>query len=157
MDRLRAYSRGLLSEILEKDVRHPMVLNAETSIFNYCTRRCRAKGMPKVIIQGTGDARFLNWMYKHKVLSVTFNLKNPANPRLLQSVKSKDIECRHLGFLTREQLFPELWDPIKERLNKMDKNLIANDDVETGGMARCNKCRDKGRVHVSIVQTRSAD
>lgn len=157
MDVLRAHARTLLSEILGKPVTHAMVLNAEMSIFNYCTRRCRARGLPKTIIQNTPEANFLRWMYKQKVMSVTFNLKNPNNPKLLASVLSKDVECRHLGFLTRDQLFPELWQDIKDKLKKEDRGVLMEDEIESSGMVKCHKCKDKGRVHVSIVQTRAAD
>lgn len=157
MDALRQHARQLLANNLSKDATHSMVVNAETSIFNYCTRRCRSQGLPLVIIKGTKEARYLNWMYKQRVMSITFNLRNPRNPQLLHSVLNKDVECRHLGFFTREQLFPELWKAIRDKLNDRDRVVEDTTSQPTQGGISCSKCKGKGNVHISIVQTRSAD
>jgi hypothetical protein len=169
MEELRKHARESFSEVFGVAADHPMAINAETSAFNYVTRRARGKGMRRAVIHGTKEAALFKEMYKNKILSILFNLKNPKNPRLLQAVLSKNIECRHVGFLTREQLFPELWEPIKEKLSKNDPSLLVEDeggegedgggggDGGDGGVVRCGKCKNKGRVHVSIVQTRSAD
>lgn len=156
MESLRPYAREKLAEILGVQPTSPMAINAETSAFNYVTRRARSKGIYRLASR-TKEASVFKEMYKNKILSLLFNLKNPKNPKLLQHILSKDIECRLLGFLTREQLFPELWEPIKEKLAKHDPSVLIDDDIGTGGPVKCSRCRGKGRVHVSIVQTRSAD
>lgn len=155
MEKLRPYAREKLAEVLGVQPTSPMAINAETSAFNYATRRARSKGIYR--LTSAKEALAFKEMYKNKVLSLLFNLKNPKNPKLLQHVLSKDIECRLLGFLTREQLFPELWEPIKEKLAKNDPSVIRDDDIGTAGPVRCSKCKGEGRVHVSIVQTRAAD
>lgn len=157
MDTLRAYVREKIAERMGPTATRGMVANAEISIYNYCTRRCISKGIPRVLEKGTKETEFFKWMYKQRAMSILFNLGHPKNPGFLKSVLSKDVECRHLGFLTREQIFPELWNEVREKLNRCDPSILVDDSIGTGGIVRCPRCKDKGRVHVSIVQTRSAD
>lgn len=159
METMREWVRERIGEVLGEGATPAMVFNAETSIYNYTYRRCISKGFPRALGKGSTEAEMFRYVYKNKALSILFNLQNPRNPHFLQSILDRELECRHIAFLSREQIFPELWRPIKEKLAKESRDMLVDSHISEGssGPIRCTRCRDKGKVSVSILQTRAAD
>ena len=102
--------------------------------------------------------RQLRFQYVTKLLSMAFNLKNPKNPALQAKVVGGDIAPTRLVAMTPYELFPELWDPVFERVahQQLRKQLTHDLDTVPDGAFKCSKCGSL-KTTFYLMQTRSAD
>lgn len=121
-------------------------LALETSVYNYTIRACK-------------DKTSLNWdnpafvkEYCTKARSISFNLKNPRNPELLQGLIRGDYTTRELVDMSHIQMFPAIWE---EALAKSQKT-VATEAPKEDGMFMCGKCKSYKTTYHQL-QTRSAD
>jgi DNA-directed RNA polymerase subunit M/transcription elongation factor TFIIS len=96
--------------------------------------------------------------YTTKALALHFNLQNPENPGLLRRVLDKDMGLKHLVAASPAELFPELWEPVFERVahKQLRRQLTIDADAAPDGAFTCRRCKSKKTTFV-LLQTRSAD
>jgi len=152
---LRDYARTKFQEVYAGKSIKPR--NAELAVYNWSVTHTR--GRPVLtkgkweIEEPSWENRAFVWRYKHRLLSVLFNLKN--NPAMVKKVKPKELET-----LTPGQMWPdgpfgrtEKW--IRERETAMEL-AKAKMDTEYEGILTCPKCKSKKTSYYQL-QTRSAD
>lgn len=141
---VREFARSKFAEIFGMPAESSMVQNAEKGVYNYAVRTARASG----IICDWSSAGFKS-VYKHKLSSLLGNLRNKLNPNFLKHVLAKQIEGRHLAFLTPAQIWPERWKDVNERAAK---RLHADDaaTVPESALLSCAECRSKRVTHYSL-------
>ena len=125
----------------------------ERELFNWTVRTARGDLVP----QFWSNPRFL-YKYKTKAMSVEFNLKNPKNPALRERFLRGDIPYSTFMYIHPYQLFPELWEPVFERVaaKQLRKQLTHDLDTVPDGAFQCSKCKSKKTTYTEL-QTRSAD
>lgn len=151
---LRSYARQQFSTLFQQPPESGMVINAEVGVYNMAVKTCSTQF-------GNGactwaDPRFKS-KYKEKLRSLLFNLKNPKNPAFLDRVKSKQIGCRHLATLSPEDMFPENWASLKEKLAK--KRVFSADllnDIPDNPLHSCSSCGSR-KITTYELQTLAAD
>jgi transcription elongation factor S-II len=146
----RQYAREKFAGIFKTAVDNGMVLNAERSVFNFAVQDCTKRGHISA-----WEALEFRSAYKHKLNGLLFNLQSSENPELLASILAKEIECKHLAFLSPEELDPKKWKEINERVVR---RFPTRDPVEVpeSALLKCGKCKSK-RCTFYLLQTRSAD
>ena len=82
-------------------------------------------------------------------------MKDPRNPRFIQAIVDKSVPLREIANLKADEIFPELWEPIKKRLWEKQVILGQPQDINDG-IAQCGKCKSMKTTYYSL-QTRSAD
>ena len=140
----------------------------------------KRKPFPKKIVFGKGDDELertikvpefkkakkykikANWecyifcsKYTNKVKNIIWNINDTRNDKFIQSIIDKTIPLREIANLTPEEIFPEYWKPIKERVAKKEVILGVAPNVNDG-IAQCGKCKSYKTTYYSL-QTRSAD
>lgn len=129
--------------------------NLELCVFNYVVRRAAQLQVPRY----WENARFRS-MYTHKVLSMAFNLTDPANPglraRVLDPASADKVSLKRLVSMSHEQMFPELYAPLLQQL--ADKHLAKTCDLplDYKGAFQCGQCKS-WRTNYIQLQTRAAD
>ena len=100
----------------------------------------------------------VRYKYTTKILAIEFNLKNPKNPVLLERVKTKSISASKLVKMSPYELWPEMWDPIFEKVAQKQLRRQLGTDVANApdGAFTCGRCKSKKTVYYQL-QTRSAD
>lgn len=141
---LREYARTKLAEIFEKPRSSSLVVNAEKGVYNYTVQTARTTGI------------YCDWsypgfksIYKHKLNSLLGNLRNRANPNFLAHVLAKQIEGRHLAFLTPAQVWPERWAEVHERVAKRSP-VAGSDAMAESALLSCNECRSRRVSHYAL-------
>lgn len=131
-----------------------MVINAEVGVYNAAVKGCSS-------LFGSGACTWSNpsfkGMYKEKLRSLLFNLKNPKNPAFLDRVKSKEIGCRHLASLSPEDMFPENWTELKAKMAK--RHVISADlldNIPDNPLQVCRNCNSR-KITTYELQTLAAD
>lgn len=145
-DKVRAKLNAVLGdERMSKDL--------ERCIYNWCIRSSRVDGIPRY----WEDPAF-RYRYTTKALSIHFNLTNPNNPGLLQKIMTKEMGLKKVVRASPAELFPELWEPVFERVaaKQLRKQLTIDVDTAPDGAFTCSKCKSKKTTFVEL-QTRSAD
>lgn len=127
--------------------------DVETCVFNFTLRVCREAGVPLY-----WENRKVRDVYAHKIWSMIFNLKNPANPGLLRRVQSGEMPIKTLVDAHPAVLFPEKWDELYEIVAKkqLRKQLTTDIDKVPEGAFTCSRCKSRKTVFYEM-QTRSAD
>lgn len=130
-----------------------MASDLERCIYNWCIRTCRANEIPR-----HWENPAFRYRYTTKALSIHFNLTNPKNPGLLEKVRSKDMGFKKLVRASPAELFPELWEPVYERVaaKQLRKQLTVDVESVPDGAFTCNKCKSRKTTFIEL-QTRSAD
>lgn len=121
----------------------------EKAIYNFAIRTAEQKGVPKF-----WENKEFVVIYKEKLRSILFNIKNPKNPELLAKIKSKELTPKQLLAMKPEEMHPNLWEPVYQRI-KMKEMIKSGADVPEG-LIQCGKCGSR-RVAWYQLQTRSAD
>lgn len=124
----------------------------ERCVYNWTVRTCRRDRIPRY----WENPAFM-FRYTTKARSLLFNLKNPKNPGLLQRVVSREMGLKELVHASPEKLFPELWEPVRERVarQQLRRQLTVDIDTVPDGAFTC-RCKSKKTTFV-LLQTRSAD
>ena len=122
----------------------------DTLLWNWTLLACERDHIPRYWT----DKR-LRYRYTTRALGLDFNLHHPKNPAL----RSKSLSLRRLMSMTPQQMFPEFWKEVYERVAaKQLRRLAATMDPETApdGAYTCGKCKSRKTVY-SSMQIRSAD
>lgn len=125
-------------------------INIEKSIFNYSIRESNYK---KVIKKW--DNEYFVMIYMDKFRMIWFNLKDKNN-KFLDRIMSKEIECKKVGFLTHQELYPDNWSELIDAKMKRDKNKYEDDTRIATSEFKCRKCNKRICTYYQL-QTRSAD
>jgi DNA-directed RNA polymerase subunit M/transcription elongation factor TFIIS len=128
--------------------------DAEICIYNYTLDQCRRTHIPLF-----WQSHKLRFKYTTKALSVLFNLKNPKNPGLIERVRSGECGLKHLVKASPADLWPELWNPIYEKVaaKQLRRELLGVDPTKViDGPFQCSRCKGRKITYTSL-QTRSAD
>jgi DNA-directed RNA polymerase subunit M/transcription elongation factor TFIIS len=121
--------------------------NAEIGVYNWAVdQTMKNRDNP------AWENKVFRWRYKHRLLSVLFNLKQ--NPEILKKIKAQDIE-----HLSPGQLWPT--GPLGKTEQKLKEKRAALEILQTQmgeaeGILVCPKCRTKKTTYYQM-QTRSAD
>jgi DNA-directed RNA polymerase subunit M/transcription elongation factor TFIIS len=152
---LRDYARGKFQELYPGKSIKPR--NAELAVYNWTVTNTKGKTFlnkgRREQEEPSWENRSFRWRYKHRLLSVLFNIKN--NPDLLKKVKPKDLET-----LTPGQMWPE--GPYGQAEKKLRENEISKEmamaklNEEYQGILTCPKCKSRKTSYYQM-QTRSAD
>lgn len=128
----------------------------EVCVWNWMIRTCERDGIRGELLRW-GNPR-CRYRYTTRALGLEFNLKNPANPGLLERVKTKALSVKALADMTPHQMWPERWEPVYQAVAM--KQLRREADVDPtkapDGAYTCSKCKSKKTVYTSM-QIRSAD
>lgn len=127
-----------------------LTLKLERAIYNHTVLRANIKKIPKF-----WDSQDFRMLYKEKLRSILFNLKNPQTPHLLEELGKKTLAPKHLLEMTPQEMHPDLWKPYYDRIKYREVINGRADDVPEG-LLQCGKCKSK-RVAWYQMQTRSAD
>lgn len=123
----------------------------EICVYNWAVRTCARDCIPRYWT----DKKF-RFRYTTRALGILQNLKNPKNPALLQKVRSKEISVKDLPSMSPQNMFPELWAPVYERIAAKQLRRMAKVPTAFVGSTTCGKCKSKNVVFTEL-QTRSAD
>ena len=141
-DELRKEKKSLLFEII-KDKKKSEQL--ENSIFKYTNEYCDSSDM----------TLYIENIYLDKFNDIYENINNHIknNYLLNEILNNKDFKINTVPYMTAQELFPDNWKRIINRLNLIEekKKNMATTDICT-----CKKCK-KNRCTVHQMQTRSAD
>jgi DNA-directed RNA polymerase subunit M/transcription elongation factor TFIIS len=143
---VRLRMKNELSEVIPVP---ELVVAVEQALFNWVIDRADAKEIPKY-----WQCKEFRMLYKEKMRSILFNLKNPKNPWLLQSVIENQTTPERLLGMTPQELDPGLWKPYYDKIEA--KDLLRSGNLIPEGILQCHRCKSK-RVVWYQMQTRSAD
>jgi len=143
---LRDLARDKLSKaLLEAD----LATSVERELFNRALEIAEDKKVP--LYWESPDFRMV---YKEKLRSILFNLTNPKNPGLVESVRRGDTTPERLVRMTPQELDPALWKPYYDKIAA--KELLNSKEEVPEGILQCGRCKSR-RVVWYQMQTRSAD
>ena len=125
-------------------------INIEKSIFNSTIIKCKESGE---------DLKWSNpkllKLYNKTARKIIANLTYTPNATILKTkVMEGELDPYNLGFMTHEELYPELWKQQKELV--MAKYINNKPEQEHDGFFKCKKCKSKKTTYTQ-AQTRSAD
>ena len=114
------------------------------------------KKAKKYKIKANWDCYVFCSRYSNKTVNIISNINDTRNPGFVQSIVDKTIPLRELANLKADEIFPELWKPIKEKV--WAKEVIYGQEMVnlSDGIAQCGKCKSMKTTYYSL-QTRSAD
>ena len=144
---VRTLMKTELSEVIQQVP--DLVVATEQALFNWTIDKADAKEIPKY-----WQCKEFRMLYKEKMRSILFNLKNPKNPRLLQSLLEGITKPERLLEMTPQELDPGLWKPYYDKIEA--KDLLRSGNTVPEGILQCGRCKSK-RVVWYQMQTRSAD
>ena len=129
-----------------------MAQHLEICLWNWTIRACLHSKIPLF----WENARF-RYRYTTRALSLAFNLVNPSNPSLGERVRSGALSLKAFANMTPHEMFPELYEPIYERLaaKELRKMAVSHQDAPDGAYT-CRACKSK-KTQYTCLQTRSAD
>ena len=122
----------------------------EKSVYNFTIKKARSK-----CIQQSWECSQFKTFYKHKILSLIYNLKNGV---LKEKIEKENFEISNIPYLKPWELWPEKYESyFQKKLKKEMINLKDTiDEANTEGLYTCRKCKSKCTSFFSL-QTRSAD
>lgn len=129
-------------------------INIEKSIFNFSIKEATQR---KVIKKW--DNKYFVMIYISKFRSLWMNIKNDSyvkNKNFLKMIKTGKIKTKNIGFMTHQEIYPDIWKELIEAKIERDKNKY---EVDKRGATDEFKCRKCGKRECSYyqLQTRSAD
>lgn len=126
------------------------ILNIEKGIFNYTIKVCKENNE-----ELKWSNKNLLKLYNQTARKVLANLTYTPNANILKTkIMDGELEPYNLGFMSHEELYPELWKQQKEII--MAKYVNNKPEQEHDGFFKCKKCKSKKTTYTQ-VQTRSAD
>jgi len=143
----RANIVNKLNTLLED---HKKSVNIEKSIYNYSIRESTYKKIVK-----KWDNEYFVMIYMDKFRMIWINLKDTRN-QFLQRIKNKEIQCKNVGFLTHQEVYPENWRELIDAKMERDKNKYSDDMRIATSEFKCRKCNKRMCTYYQL-QTRSAD
>jgi transcription elongation factor S-II len=142
--------RGKLEAVLQDPKR---AHDLERCIYNHVIETCERDRIPRY-----WENAKLRFRYTTKALAIIFNLKNEKNPGLVRRVLDNDFGLKRLVKASPADLWPELWDPIYEKVaaRQIKRELGIDASKVPDGPFQCSKCKGR-KVTYTSLQTRSAD
>lgn len=132
-------------------------VNIEKGIYNYCMKRAQKHPRLGKIIP-SWEVREFKEMYKHKALSIIFNLKK--YPHIINRIDRVEFPSWRIAFLRHWDFDDAKWQPIFDKIAKKDFITMEMNRMESGeehkGMMQCRACRS-WKTSYFQMQTRSAD
>src|SRR5690606_17306270 len=95
-------------------------------------------------------------IYDHKIEEIYKNLNSKSylqNKTLMKAIQDKAIEPANVAFLSPDQIHPENWIDI---INKLKFRTNVEKNIATTDIYKCKKCGEK-KCHITELQVRSAD
>lgn len=107
-------------------------------------------------IENDISVHLMSAIYKEKTIYVVSNFhksKQSYNPKLIESIKNREIDPQTVAFLPPQEIHHDKWKALKKKKELRDykKNNMAATDLY-----KCYKCGER-RCQVIQMQTRSAD
>ena len=103
------------------------------------------------------DYRHFKWIYKHKIISVAFNIRRYIHLWMMLTMQT--IKPSQIAFLRPETIDKDLWSPFIEK--SLTRGFIEDEATAIAkseeGLYTCPKCRSKFTKLLYQMQTRSAD
>jgi len=145
-DQFRLNIRSKINDILNNQNQSD---NLEKGVYNWALKESTTRKVVK-----KWDNLYFIEIYQSRLRSIYINLKK--NPKLLNLITSGEIKAHEIAFMTHQEMMPEKWDILidkmaKQNKNKFEVNLQAATDTFT-----CRKCKSKKCTYVQ-AQTRSSD
>ena len=112
----------------------------------------------RCISRSWSDQRFAQ-LYTSKARFILGNLRNTYNESFVQKIQDKEISIKQLPSMSAAELFPELWDPIIDKIEQRALRSFLHDKEtleDNSGLFKCGKCKENKTSFYSL-QTRSAD
>ena len=112
--------------------------------------------IPNSKLEPKWNCMYFRNRYMNKATNLLFNIRDTRNPGFIKAIVEKSVPLREIANLKADEIFPELWKPIKEKIWK--KEIIRGvgvDDINDG-VEQCGKCKSMKTTYYSL-QTRSAD
>ena len=141
---LQVYAGANVVENLDK-----IASNMEKGAYNYAIQEANFRKIVKKWETGA----FVQ-LYLDRLRTIYTNLK--TNSDLAKSVLSGDVLPQALAFMTHQEMKPEHWAEIIERLTKRNASKYTDNAEASTDMFTCRKCKGK-RCTYYEMQTRSAD
>ena len=132
-----------LYELPEKDA-----ANIETSTYNWALKEASILK----IVKKWENKNFAQ-IYIDRLRSIFINLKNTE---FLYRVKSHEILPQKVGFLSHQEICPEIWQELIEQKMKRDQSRGQQTICASTSMFTCRKCFSKECTYYEL-QTRSCD
>lgn len=129
-----------------------MAKHLEICLWNWTIKGCVRDKIPLF----WDNARF-RYRYTTRALGLAFNLRHPRNPSLGDRVRARQVPLKNFANMTPQEMFPELYEPIYERLaaRELRKMAVSHKDAPDGAYT-CRACKSK-KTQYTCIQTRSAD
>lgn len=126
-----------------------MCVNIEKGIFN---KTIDVADNKKIIKKW--DNKFFVILYTNRLRSIIMNLTN--NENLRNAIINKEIKAHKLGFITHQEMNPELWEKLIELKKIKDENRYTPTLEASTDNFTCRKCKSNKCSYYQL-QTRSAD
>lgn len=148
-------TRKHIIEILNKVVNNIKMANTiEKSIFNSV---CAIATERRVLKQW--DNPIFKKIYVNKSRSIYTNIKSDSyvkNIKLFNRIKNKKFDLENIGFMTYQELFPELWKRFLDEKFKREKVMYEDKAEAMTDQFKCGRCKSRKCTYYEL-QTRSAD
>jgi transcription elongation factor S-II len=145
-DQFRLNIRSKINDILNNQNQSD---NLEKGVYNWALKESTTRKVVK-----KWDNLYFIEIYQSRLRSVYINLKN--NPKLLNLITSGEIKAHEIAFMTHQEMMPEKWDTLIDKLAKQNKNKFEVNLQAATDTFTCRKCKSKKCTYTQ-VQTRSAD
>jgi DNA-directed RNA polymerase subunit M/transcription elongation factor TFIIS len=146
----RNYVQGELRTIFTNDT---YALNLEKHIYNWAIKHAKFNGE---VPTWDYPSKFSTY-YKHKFLSVRFNLSQVDNI-MISNVRNKYVNTRELVNMSPYEIWPN--GPHAIRKIELDEQARKLDEPEVvpvvKGLFKCGRCKSTNTTYYQL-QTRSAD
>ena len=112
--------------------------------------------MPNSKLEPKWNCMYFRQRYINKATSIISNLRDTRNLGFIKAIVEKSVPLREIANLKADEIFPELWKPIKEKVWK--KEVVHGHGIDdiNDGVEQCGKCKSMKTTYYSL-QTRSAD
>ena len=112
--------------------------------------------MPNSKLDANWNCAYFKTRYCNRAINIIFNIKDTRNKGFIKAIVEKSVPLREIANLNADEIFPELWKPIKEKVWK--KEVIHGHGIDNinDGVEQCGKCKSMKTTYYSL-QTRSAD
>jgi transcription elongation factor S-II len=145
-EQFRLNIRNKINEILNNQNQSD---NLEKGIYNWALKESTTRKVVK-----KWDNLYFIEIYQNHLRSIYINLKN--NPKLLNLIQSGEMKAHEIAFMTHQEMKPEKWEALIDRLAKLNKNKFEVNLQAATDTFTCRKCKSKKCTYTQ-VQTRSAD
>lgn len=124
----------------------------EICLWNATIKTCIRDSIPRY-----WENKPFRYRYTTRALGLEYNLRHPRNPSLGHRVRSREVPVRKYVDMTPSEMFPELYEPIYEKLatRELRRMAISHRDAPDGVYV-CRGCKSK-KTQYTCLQTRSAD